>query len=172
MSFLFTHRLIRGGSNFSGKRPEAAVGVEGSTMWCTQIGNPTVEFPPTLDRVLTNASVSCHMIFFKSAIKRAGPVTALLNFSNRRRICMEDSTQLAEIPKNTCFCRKSFVLTSAYNNHLRKCPSTKRRVSSGLARAKELWEAKKHQKTVELSLHLSTPQHELTGLLVLLCQFF
>lgn len=90
----------------------------------------------------------------------------LPSFSNPP-IHMEDSTQLTEIPRNTCFCRKSFVLTSAYNNHLRKCPSTKRRVLSGLARAKELWEAKKNQKTLKLSPHLSTPQHELTGHLVL-----
>lgn len=51
-----------------------------------------------------------------------------------------------ETPSNTCLCGKTFAQTSALNNHLCSCRVTKKMVSFGLARAKELWENRKKKR--------------------------
>ena len=50
------------------------------------------------------------------------------------------------IPQNTCLCGKSFVQTNAFNNHLRSCKISQKRVSFGRAKAEELWREKKQQR--------------------------
>jgi hypothetical protein len=44
-----------------------------------------------------------------------------------------------------CGCGRSFKLANAFSNHQRQCKKTKKRLSSALDKAKELWTAKKRR---------------------------
>jgi hypothetical protein len=44
-----------------------------------------------------------------------------------------------------CGCGRSFKLANAFSNHQRQCQKTKKRLSSALGKAKELWTAKKRR---------------------------
>ena len=48
--------------------------------------------------------------------------------------------------KNVCICGKEFAQVNGLNNHLRTCKIKRKRVSTGLARAKEAWMARKHKR--------------------------
>jgi hypothetical protein len=47
----------------------------------------------------------------------------------------------------TCACGRTFSLPQAYTYHKRGCQRTKKRLSGALERAREVWQAKKRQKT-------------------------
>ncbi|EDR03911.1 uncharacterized protein LACBIDRAFT_331060 [Laccaria bicolor S238N-H82] len=51
-----------------------------------------------------------------------------------------------DTPANTYRCGRSFYQTNNFNNHLRSYEVVKSRVSRGLTKAKELWEARKKQR--------------------------
>jgi hypothetical protein len=46
-----------------------------------------------------------------------------------------------------CVCGRMFSVPQAYTFHKRSCQKTKKRLSSALEKAKEVWQAKKRQKT-------------------------
>src|SRR3984885_13505178 len=50
-----------------------------------------------------------------------------------------------------CVCGRIFLVPQAYTCHSHSCPKTKKRLSCTLGKAKEVWEAKKHRKTEELT---------------------
>lgn len=62
-----------------------------------------------------------------------------------------------------CLCGRTFSLPRAYTYHKRSCQTTKKRLNSGLERAKEIWNAKKRRKLDEKaekeSLALAGPSH-------------
>ena len=45
-----------------------------------------------------------------------------------------------------CICGRVFSVPQAYSYHRRSCPKTRKRVSDALAKANEVWRAKKRQK--------------------------
>jgi hypothetical protein len=45
-----------------------------------------------------------------------------------------------------CVCGCTFSVLQAYTFHKRSCQKTKKRLSSALEKAKEVWQSKKHQK--------------------------
>ncbi len=45
-----------------------------------------------------------------------------------------------------CICGRVFSVPQAYSYHRRSCPKTRKRVSDALAKANEIWQAKKCQK--------------------------
>lgn len=47
----------------------------------------------------------------------------------------------------SCVCGRSFSLPSALTYHRRTCQKTKKRFSEALAKAKEVWAAKKRRRT-------------------------
>ena len=48
-------------------------------------------------------------------------------------------------PGQACVCGRSFSLPSAYSKHKRTCGTTKKRLSSALDKAKEMWREKKQR---------------------------
>jgi hypothetical protein len=46
-----------------------------------------------------------------------------------------------------CLCGRSFSSPQAYSFHKRGCKETKKRLSGALEKAKEVWQAKKRQRT-------------------------
>jgi hypothetical protein len=46
-----------------------------------------------------------------------------------------------------CVCGRTFSVPQAYTFHKRSCQKTKKRLSSALEKAKEVWQAKKRRKT-------------------------
>lgn len=69
-----------------------------------------------------------------------------------------------------CICGRTFSVPQAYTCHTRSCPKTKKRLSSALEKAKEVFQAKKRRKiedvarreALETSGHLAAelPSHE------------
>lgn len=49
---------------------------------------------------------------------------------------------------HSCACKRTFQQESALTKHQRTCPKTKKRLSSALAKAKEIWNGKKRRRTV------------------------
>jgi hypothetical protein len=47
----------------------------------------------------------------------------------------------------TCICARTFLVPQAYTFHKRSCQKTKKRLAGALEKAKEVWQAKKRQKT-------------------------
>jgi hypothetical protein len=45
-----------------------------------------------------------------------------------------------------CVCGRTFSVLQAYTFHKRSCQKTKKRLSSALDKAKEVWKSKKHRK--------------------------
>jgi hypothetical protein len=58
----------------------------------------------------------------------------------------------------TCGCGRAFSTPQAYTNHERTCQKTKKRFSSALTKAKEVWASKKRRKT-----EAEPPAQELAG---------
>lgn len=46
----------------------------------------------------------------------------------------------------SCMCGRTFYQTGAYNNHVRSCTGTKKRMSSAIAKAQTLWIARKKKR--------------------------
>jgi hypothetical protein len=46
-----------------------------------------------------------------------------------------------------CICGRTFSLPQAYTCHKRSCQKTKKRLSSALDKAKEVWQARKRRKS-------------------------
>jgi hypothetical protein len=59
---------------------------------------------------------------------------------------LTDSTISTDSPR-VCVCGRAFLQLHAFGNHQRSCPKSKKRLSGALAKAKELWGAKKRRRT-------------------------
>src|SRR5262247_1229805 len=59
-----------------------------------------------------------------------------------------------------CLCGRSFSQPSAFNNHKRTCPKSRKRLSSALEKAKQLWSRKKRRR-----LDLDEPIQPSAGLI-------
>jgi hypothetical protein len=51
--------------------------------------------------------------------------------------------------QETCACGRSFSQPSAYTNHNKNCPKSKKRLSGALAAAKEAWELRKRRRVTQ-----------------------
>jgi hypothetical protein len=54
-----------------------------------------------------------------------------------------------ETLETVCLCGKQFVLRSALSNHQRSCQRGKKRLSSALTKAKDMWVSKKRKRMEE-----------------------
>jgi hypothetical protein len=63
----------------------------------------------------------------------------------------------------TCFCGRSFSQQSAFSNHERVCQKSKKRLSSVLEKAKELWSIKKRRRLDPGEIAVN--EHSLAGLI-------
>jgi hypothetical protein len=50
------------------------------------------------------------------------------------------------VPCDTCLCGRQFFQVSALKNHQRSCQRSKKRLSSALAKAKDVWTIKKRMR--------------------------
>lgn len=76
------------------------------------------------------------------------------------------SDQVIMFEANTlfCLCGRSFTLEYAHSNHQRQCKKTKKRLSSALEKAKEIWNTKKRRRIEELSLPIDDQAIEVASL--------
>jgi hypothetical protein len=58
-----------------------------------------------------------------------------------------------------CDCGRTFSSPQAYSCHKRTCQKTKKRLSSVLARAKEVWQSRKHRKVEDIVDTQEAPEH-------------
>lgn len=65
----------------------------------------------------------------------------------------------------TCFCGRSFLQQSAFSNHERVCQKSKKRLSSVLEKAKELWIARKRRRIDPGPGEIMVNEHPLAGLI-------
>ena len=65
-----------------------------------------------------------------------------------------------DLSESLCVCGRSFLQPSALTNHQRTCQSSKKRLSSALGKAKQLWEGRKRRRlqTSESDPELNRPR--------------
>jgi hypothetical protein len=56
--------------------------------------------------------------------------------------------------ESVCVCGRSFQQLSAFTNHKRTCQSSKKRLSSALDKAKQLWKGPKRRRLLSSSLEI------------------
>ena len=69
--------------------------------------------------------------------------TSLDNLASDRG---SDSDMEYVVPCDTCLCGREFFQVSALKNHQRSCQRSKKRLSSALAKAKDVWTSKKRKR--------------------------
>jgi hypothetical protein len=67
--------------------------------------------------------------------------------------------------ESVCICGRSFSQLSAFTNHKRTCQSSKKRLSSALDKAKQLWKGPKRRRLQGSSLEAKVNEVPLAGLI-------